>query len=297
MKQLSAWKEGAISAVLAYILWGFLPFYWRSLALLDPLHILAVRIILSFIFVMTIFFVQKNTGWLCRFFNKSTLPRVIGAGMIFTVNSGIYIWAVNWGHTVEASMGYFINPLVSIVFGMIFFHEKMKGLQWTAFFLVLSGVGLLTIFSGKLPIISLSLAVTFGFYGLLKKNISLPVLEGLAAEGLVTLPIAVVLLFIPETGLAYLVKLPGLLYIPLLLIGITTTFPMYLFTKGARALPLSALGFIQFISPTMQFCIGFLVFHEPVPLRNLIAFAFIWAGALVYPLSYMKLSNPAAFDN
>jgi chloramphenicol-sensitive protein RarD len=231
------------------------------------------------------------------FFQQINLAPCIGAGLIITVNWGIYIWAVNRGHTVEASMGYFINPLVSIILGMIFFHEKMKGLQWVAFFLVLSGVGLITIFSGKLPIISLSLALTFGFYGLLKKSIALSVLEGLAAEGLVTLPIAFVLLFIPETGLNYLVKLPGFLYIPLLLIGVITTFPMYLFTKGARALSLSTLGFIQFISPTMQFCIGFLVFHEPVSVRNLIAFVFIWAGALVYPLSYIKSSNSAGLGN
>jgi chloramphenicol-sensitive protein RarD len=278
---LSQQGKGAVNAVGAYLIWGFFPFFWRLLAPLDSLHVLSVRIIFSCVLVTVILLAKRNTLWLRCFIDKKIRRTVIAAAVTITVNWGIYIWAVNHNQTVEASMGYFINPLVSIILGMIFFHETLRPLQWAAFILASLGVVLITIFSGKLPLISLSLALTFGVYGLLKKSLAVGALEGLAAETCAAFPIAVALLFVPAQGTAYLFHLPAYLYGIFIFAGVVTSIPLFLFAKGARALPLSALGFIQFISPTLQFCIGFLVFREPVAGRLLAAFACIWAGAIL----------------
>jgi chloramphenicol-sensitive protein RarD len=288
MKQLSPQGRGAVSTFAAYAIWGFFPFYLHLLSALDSVHVLALRIIVSCLSVSLLLLVRGNTRWLLCFRDKQVCLRVIASGLVVSANWGLYIWAINSGHTLEASIGYFINPLVSILLGMIFFRERMLPLQWGAFGLAAIGVALITVFSGKFPFLSLSLALTFGVYGLIKKSLRISALEGLAAESLAALPVAVVLLLLPGTPLGYLAGLPAYIYVLIVLGGAVTAFPLYLFAKGTQTLPLSAIGFIQFITPTAQFCIGFFAFHEAVPPRNLIAFVFIWAGALLYPLSFLR---------
>ena len=211
------------------------------------------------------------------------------AAFTLSFNWGLYIWAVNSGHTIEASVGYYINPLISIVLGLCFFREKLKPLQWLAFGLAMAGVLILTVFSGAPPWISLGLALSFGFYGLLKKAVNLAALESLGAETLIAAPLGLLLLFLPAAGggpgLAYLSKLPVSVVLLLLGSGAVTTLPLYLFAKGTKLLPLSTMGFIQFIAPTLTFLEGVFIFHESFPPRNLLVFGCIWGAVILYIVS------------
>jgi len=230
---------------------------------------------------------------------------MILAAITLSANWGLYIWAVNDGHTIEASLGYYINPLVSIILGLIFFHEKLKPLQWGAFGLAMAGVIILTVLSGTLPWISLVLALTFGAYGLFKKKNTLMALESLGAETLAVLPLGVILLLFSFTanqnggsndccvqmispgwqGLSYLAELPVHTLIITAFCGLATTLPLYFFAKGTKILPLSTVGFIQFLGPTIQFLLGYFLFEENFPLENFIAFACIWLAVILYIIS------------
>jgi chloramphenicol-sensitive protein RarD len=280
--------KGALFALLAYFCWGVLPSFWKILSPVHPLHILAVRIVFSLLFVGALLLAKKNTAWLAHFRDKKKLPRIIVSAALITVNWGVFIVAVNTGRTVESALGYFINPLMSIMLGLIIFRERLKPLQWTAFALASAGVALLTVFNGRFPFIALTLSLSFAFYGLAKKTLSFDALEALAAETLASIPFAVALVFIPGIGLSYVETLPWYVAVCIVLAGPVTALPLIFFAKGARLIPLSTLGFIQFVNPTLQFLSGVLLFRETFPLRNLICFVFIWAAALLYGLSFIN---------
>ena len=285
--------RGVFFAVLSYSLWGILPLYWKLLSAVQPLHILAFRILCSLLAVGGILALRKNTAWLAVFRDRKKRSMLLLTALVISFNWGMYIWAVNTGHTVEASIGYYINPLVSIALGLCFFRERLTPLQWAACGLALAGVLLLTVLSGAPPWISLALALSFGFYGLLKKTAALAALESLGAETLAAAPLGLVLLTVrfdappafDPAALAYLASLPVHVWLLLALAGGMTAFPLYCFAQGARLLPLSALGFIQFISPTLQFLAGVFIFGETIPPLNFIAFACVWAAALLYIVS------------
>jgi len=296
----NSFGKGFLYAFLSYFLWGIFPLYWKLLIHVDSLHILAFRILLSLLFVGIPLLMQKNYNWLAIFKDPKKTLILVTTALLICCNWGLYIWAVNMEHTLEASLGYYINPLVSILLGLLFFREKLKPVQWTAVTIALAGVLTLTVLSGTLPWISLGLALTFGFYALLKKKLSLSALESLGAETLASAPIGLFLLFFSFNnpagnshlpvfsglkGLAYLMNLPLRTWLLLALCGIVTATPLYFFAKGAKMLPLSALGFSQFISPTLQFLLGLLVFREAFPIRYFIAFAFIWAAVIIYIFS------------
>jgi chloramphenicol-sensitive protein RarD len=194
-------------AVSAYVLWGVLPLYWKLLAAALPFHILAFRILFSLFFVGLLLLARKNTAWLRVFLEPGKRRMVLLSALLVSCNWGIYIWAVNTGHTIEASLGYYINPLVSVVLGLVFFKERLSPVQWIAFALASAGVSIVTALSGIFPWISLGLALSFGFYGLLKKKISLGPLEGLGAETLAASPIAAMLLIFPAGNLGDLAGL------------------------------------------------------------------------------------------
>jgi chloramphenicol-sensitive protein RarD len=296
MKRIS-FNRGIFFTLISYFLWGIFPLYWKLLADIDALHILAFRIIFSLLLVGLILSVKKDFAWLTIFGEPGKTGLLIFTALAISANWGIYIWAVNQGHTIEASLGYYINPLVSIVLGLIFFHEKLKPLQWVCFAISALGVLILTALSGTVPWISLSLALTFGIYGLLKKTITLSALESLGAETLAALPIGLfLLLFKFESAggsprllaawqeLSYLKALPNV-WLPLSVCGLATALPLYFFARGVKLLPLSTLGFLQFTSPTLQFLMGYVVFGEYFPPRYFIAFAFIWLAVILYVIS------------
>jgi len=220
------------------------------------------------------------------------------AAIFLSSNWGIYIWAVNRGHTIEASMGYYINPLVSVFLGLLFFRERLRPLQWAAVVIAFIGVTMLTIMSGTVPWISLSLAFTFGIYALLKKKTPLAALESLGAETLVSVPISLFLLsfsfpnadinhpvFSGLRGFEYMGALPVYVWILLALCGMVSALPLYWFALGAKLLPLSTLGFMQFISPTLQFALGLFVFGENFPPHHFAAFGIIWIAVILYIIS------------
>ena len=291
--------KGILFACSAYIIWGSLPIYWKAISALNSINILGFRIIFSLFLVGGILLAKKNTSWL-RFYKdkKKRLPLIL-AGLLITFNWGIYIWAVNSGRTIETSLGYYINPLFSIVLGLIFFREKLKPLQIAAFGLAIAGVLVLTVLTGRLPWVSLGLAVSFALYGLLKKTISLSALESLGIETLVAFPLGLLMVFtsfgakisFPDAQIFFLLgELPLHTLFLFLLCGVATTFPLLLFGKGAKILPLSTLGFVQFLSPTLSFITGYFIFHESFPIQNFIAFGFIWTAAILYIIS-LKPAN------
>jgi len=296
--------KGIIFASLSFFMWGIFPLYWKFLIAVDSLHILAFRILLSLVLVGTILLANKNTAWLAVFKEPKKLAVLIPTALLICCNWGLYIWAVNRGHTIETSLGYYINPLISILLGLVFFRERLKPLQWAAAAIALVGVLIVTIASGSLPWVSLSLALTFGLYGLLKKKLALSALESLGAETLASAPIGVFLLFFSFgngntefsglRNLGYLTALPLHTLALLALAGLVTALPLYCFAHGAKMLPLSTLGFTQFISPTLQFIFGLFVFKEAFPAHNFVAFIFIWTAVIFYIVSLKleaKLNN------
>jgi chloramphenicol-sensitive protein RarD len=296
--------KGFLYAVVSYLLWGTLPLYWKLLIAIDPLHILAFRIMLSLLLVGLILLARKNTAWLAVFRDPKKAGALGLTALLICFNWGIYIWAVNTGYTIEASLGYYINPLVSILLGLLFFREQLKPIQWVAVAIAFAGVLILTLFSGTLPWVSLGLALTFGFYSLLKKKVPLAALESLGAETLAGMPIGIALLcfslgtnsggsshrgYTGFHGLAYLGDLPVHVWALLALCGAATMLPLYFFARGVKLLSLSTIGFTQFISPTMLFLIGLLLFGEAFPPRYFLCFAFIWIAVILYIVSLRPL--------
>jgi len=290
----STFAKGIFFAIFAYLLWGILPIYWKILSGINSMHILGFRIILSLLLVGCVLLANKNTSWLKFYKDRRKGIIIILAGLTITFSWGLYIWAVNGGHTIESAIGYYINPLLSIVLGMIFFREKLKILQLLAFIVALIGVLILTILTGSPPWISLGVALSFAFYGLLKKTVHLTALESLGVETLVASPIGILLFLIPfgtnrsfpdPHSLAYILELPlkTLLFLPLC--GLLTSFPLYLFAKSAKILPLSTLGFVQFLSPTLSFITAYFIFGESFPIQNFLALGCIWIAVILYTVS------------
>ncbi len=272
----------------AFGVWGLLPLYWKSFSAIDSLQIMACRILFSLLFIWLFLAWRRNTRWPRLLLSSGSLKPLLRSALLISLNWGIYIWAVNAGHTVEASLGYYINPLVNVLLGLIFFKEKLPVLQWVAFGLAFVGVALLTLFSGKVPWISLILAFTFAFYGLSKKRLTLDSLEALGAETLLMLPLAILILtvrHIQGVGVFSGSPLRSLALVPS---GIISAIPLYWFAQGAKAIPLSTLGFLQFISPTLQLIIGVAVFREAFPAKNFIAFGIVWLGLLFYAFSSVR---------
>ena len=293
-------NKGVFFAVAAFVMWGVLPLYWRLLDEIDPFHLLAFRILLSLVLLGGILACRKNFVWITAFKDAKKAWVLIFASIVLCVNWGVFIWAISNDRVIEASLGYYINPLFSVVLGMFFLKEKLSPLQWAAFGFACLGVLILTLLSGALPWISVVLALCFGFYGLLKKKLKLSSMESLTAETLIAAPLGIFLLFVrvdTDGGLRLLADMQNLsymadiginLWIILAFSGLVTSLPLYLFGNGAKLLPLSTLGFIQFIAPTMTFFIGVFVFREFFPPYHYAAFAFIWLAAILYVVSLRR---------
>lgn len=295
--------KGFFFAILSYCMWGIFPVYWKLLAAVEPLHILAIRILLSLALVSVVLLAHKNRAWLAVFRNPRQAGFMALTALMISCNWGLYIWAVNTGFMLEAALGYYINPLISIMLGLLFFRERLRPLQWAAVIIAFIGVLIMTALSGRLPWISLALALTFGFYGLLKKKLALSALESLGAETLVSAPLGLVLLgcgfgsaaggsaiqWQGWQGLAYLSALPVHTWVILAFAGLITMLPLYFFAKSAQMLSLSQLGFTQFISPTINFVLGLFVFGESFPPYQFAAFACIWAAVILYIVSLKRV--------
>jgi chloramphenicol-sensitive protein RarD len=280
-------NKGIIYGLGAYIIWGFLPLFWKALQEVPAIEILSHRMVWSLVFVLILLLLQNKWQWVVTAVRS---PRILltffTTACILALNWFVYIWAVNAGYIVETSLGYFINPLVNVLLGVIFLSERLRPGQAAAIMLALSGVLYLTYSYGALPWISLTLAFSFGFYGLLRKTASLNSLEGLSLEtALLFLPALAYLLYVGVTGqgafLAYARPATNLL---LPLAGVATAMPLLLFAGAARRVTLTTLGILQYTAPTIQFLIGVLVYGESFSRDRMIGFSLIWLALLIYSL-------------
>ncbi|PZR81923.1 MAG: EamA family transporter RarD [Candidatus Aeolococcus gillhamiae] len=271
-------RRGLLSGVAAYVLWGLFPLYWPLLEPAGALEILACRIVLSLVVVALLLAVRRELRGLRRL-DRGTLLRLCLAGVIVAVNWGAYIWGVNNGHVVETSLGYFINPLLTVALGVILLHERLRRLQWAAVALGAVAVLILSVDYGRPPWLALFLAFSFAAYGLIKKRIRASAPEGLFIEAAaLTVPALIVLGVLAGTGGATWVgpaATPGHLLL-LIAAGPATAIPLLFFAAAATRLPLSTLGLLQYVTPVMQFAIGVLVRHEPLPPALLGGFALVW---------------------
>jgi chloramphenicol-sensitive protein RarD len=276
--------RGILAAAGAFILWGVLPAYWKLLQDVPAYEILCHRMSWSLLLTLGLVVVTgRRAQFRQALKERKNLITFTVTGLLLAINWLLYIWAVNAGFIVEASLGYFINPLINVFFGMVFFREKMRWLQWFALLLACCGVIYLTVFYGQFPWIALVLATCFGIYGLLHKKNQLGALDGLCLEtGILFLPATAVLVGLAYTGGGSFgrVDLPG----SLLLVGtgVVTTVPLLLFNYAAHKIPLSTLGLLQYLAPTINLVIGVFVYGEEFPRTRVVGFMLIWGGLIVF---------------
>jgi chloramphenicol-sensitive protein RarD len=268
----------------AYIIWGFFPLYWKQLTPSGPIEILAHRIVWSAAFVAVLLLAMRNGRFLKALARR---PRTLaGAGLasvIIGVNWWMYIYGVNSGHVVETSLGYYINPLVTVLLGVAVFRERLRPTQWVALAIGAVAVVVLTVDYGRLPWIALSLAVSFALYGLIKKSLALPAVEGLFVESLaLTGPALVYLGWLGAQHRSTFGQVSTLHTTLMVLAGAVTAIPLLLFAGAANRIPLSGLGLLQYLTPTLQLGCGVLVYHEPMPPAQLAGFALVWAALAVF---------------
>jgi chloramphenicol-sensitive protein RarD len=277
-------KKGVWLGIGAYAIWGVFPIYWKWLHEVPALQLLAHRIIWSFMLLVVVLTIVRQ--W--RAFRREASPfRTIriyfAAALLLSVNWLIYVWAVNAGYVVETSLGYFINPLLNVLLGVIILHERLRRMQWVAVGLAAAGVAYLTLVYGSLPWIALSLALSFGLYGLLTKQAPLNALHGLSLEtGILFVPMLLYLMFAEARSEGVFLHTDGISTLLLIGAGVVTVAPLWMFGAAVRLIPLSLMGILQYIAPTLQFLIGVLIFKEPFTLTLLIGFALVWAALILF---------------
>ncbi|TDV34768.1 chloramphenicol-sensitive protein RarD [Paraburkholderia caballeronis] len=287
-------NPGIPYALLAFVLWGLFPVYFKTLHQIPALEMLAHRMAWSLLFVAAVLVVRRHWRWLgAALGDRRVVGRFTASAALLSANWGIYIWAVNAGHIVEASLGYFINPLFNVLFGYAFLGERLRPLQGGAIALAAAGVVYLTWQNGTLPWISLALAATFGGYGLMRKTARLGALEGLTMETLLLFPVALLYLaVIGWRGESAFAVAPASLQFLLALAGPITAVPLLLFAAAARRISLSTLGVIQYVTPTLQLLTGVLIYREPFGHVQMLGYGAIWVALALYSLEGMR--NAAA---
>ncbi|PZX25493.1 putative predicted permease rarD [Cupriavidus phytorum] len=275
---------GILYALLAYLIWGLLPLYIKSLPGIAPMEILLHRMVWSLVFLGLILAWRRQWAWLGQVArDRRLLLSFAASAALLCANWFLYIWAVSANRVVDASLGYFINPLFSVLLGVVFLHERLRRVQWLAIAVAAAGVAWLTVAAGQLPWIALGLAASFGGYGLLRKTGALGALEGLSLETLLLFPLAAAALgWLFTTGQdSFTHAAPGTRWL-LLLAGPVTAVPLLFFAAGARRIPLSLLGLLQYTGPTLQLLLGVWLWHEPFPAQKQVGYALIWLSLALY---------------
>jgi chloramphenicol-sensitive protein RarD len=282
---VAAARRGVLYGVACYLLWGLFPLYWPLLEPAGAIEILAHRIVWSLLVVVTVLAITRSWAWIRPLLaDRATLARMTLAAVLIAVNWATYIWGVNNEHVVETSLGYFINPVVTVLIGVLVLHERLRPVQWVAIGLGTVAVVVLAVDYGRPPWIALILAFSFGTYGLLKKQV------GVTVGAVQSLTVETAVLFVP--ALTYLAVLDahgdgqlghsglghGLL---LASAGIATAVPLLFFASAARRIPLSTLGLLQYLAPVLQFLTGVLLYDEPMPASRLVGFVLVWAALAV----------------
>lgn len=287
-EQKNEYLRGIFFALLAYFSWGTFPLFWKQLSHVTALEILSHRIIWSFIFMFLLCLLQKIKIF-PLFKDIKLILKLFLCGSLMCVNWGLYIWAVNNGHIIESSLGYYINPLESILIGLIFFKEKLNKSQIAAIVMACAGVAYFTITHGSLPWISIVLGLSFAIYGAVKKTLQIKSTQGLTIETMLMTPLA--LLYV--TGLfrhhSNFIFNDGILTTSLLIGGgIVTALPLLWFGIAAPRLPLNTIGFIQYISPSLQLLIGVNIYGENFTHAHVVCFTCIWIGLAIYSIDMIK---------
>ena len=258
-------------------MWGLFPLYWPLLEPSNPLEIVSHRAVWTLVFCLIVLALSKQLHSTLKVMkNPKTMAALLLSTVLVSINWITYIWAVNNGHVVEAALGYYINPLIIITFGVVILREKMRPLQWVAVSIAAVGVLVLTIDYGRLPWVAISLALSWGSYGLVKKKLGLGALDGLAIETLISLiPYGFYLLYLGHQGTGQFGHKP-LLTILLISAGAITAIPLLLFNGSTTRLPYSTIGLLQYITPTIQFSLGVWLRHEDMPTARWVGFIVIW---------------------
>jgi chloramphenicol-sensitive protein RarD len=286
-------SKGLTAGALAFAIWGIFPLYFHPLRQISAFQVIAHRVVWSCVFVLVWTAMRGELSTLrATLVNRSVVWRLAVTATLITISWVVFVWAVMNGHVVESSLGYFINPLVNVLLGVALLSERLTRAQWTAVALAATGVAYLTIVTGSPPWIALTLAFTFGIYGLIRKVAKVESLPGLATETLLLLPFAVAyLLWCESAGTGALGHAGPAIAALLIGSGPLTAIALYLFAYGARLLPYSTIGVLQYITPTLQLACGVFAFHERFERTRAIGFALIWAALLLYAGEGLWLSR------
>ena len=288
-------SRGLLLALAAYLLWGAFPFYFKALSAADPFEIIGHRVFWTFVFCALGVVLWREWGHLREVAANPTLFwGLTAAGVLVTVNWSIYVWGVLNDHIVDAALGYFINPLFTVTLAVVVLHERLRPVQWIAVGVGLAAVVVITVGYGQVPWVALSLAVTFGLYGLVKKQVGGRVspLVGLTVETALLTPLALAfLVWLQATGTsAFLSHGPGLT-VGLALAGAVTAIPLLLFAAASSRIPLSMMGLIQYLTPVIQFSIGVWINHEVMPLARWIGFGLVWVALVLLTVDSLRAAR------
>ena len=289
-------RSGIIYAALAFFCWGLFPIYFHALGEVPPLQILAHRMLWSLAFLLILLLLRRDWKWLQVVRQPRVFFSFVLSALLLSANWLVYIWSVMNHHVIEASLGYFINPLVNIVLGYLILKERMRPLQWAAIGVAALGVAWLTWQAGTVPWIALFLALSFGGYGLLRKTAALGPLEGLSFETIVLFPLAagyVIWLTVHGQNVFINTASDTTRWL-LIMAGPLTAIPLLLFATGARKIPLSILGLLQYLSPTLQFLLGVWLFKEAFTADRLVGFVLIWSALALFAGEGLLRRQPAA---
>jgi chloramphenicol-sensitive protein RarD len=289
-------RRGYVYGLMAYAMWGFFPIYFKLLRPAPPLEILAHRVVWSVVFVALLLAVMRNWRFLGRLVRT---PRLLGgvtlAAVLIGVNWATYIYGVNSSRVVETALGYFITPLLVVLLGVTVMGERLRPLQWAAVGIGGLAVAVLTIDYGRLPYIALTLAASFGCYGLIKKRMSLPPAEGLFVESAVLmLPALAFLTWLNLSGGAEFGRVSTQHTVLMLIAGVLTAIPLLLFAAATNRVPLVGLGILQYVAPILQLAVGVLIYHEPMPAARLAGFALVWLALIVFTADGIRNARASA---
>ena len=289
-------NKGILYGIAAYILWGVFPVYWKLVHEVPAVQVIGHRI--GWSFILLILYILLTRQWQA-FRSAALTPKTLGiysiAAVLLTINWLVYVWGVNAGFIVETSLGYFINPLLSVLLGVIFLRERLRPMQWVPVGLAAAGVIYLTAVYGRLPWIALTLAFSFGLYGLVKKVAPLGSLYGLTLETGIVFPIAIIYLaFVQFNGSGAFMHGTPLVDAVLVGAGLVTIIPLLMFASAARQIPLTLVGLLQYIAPTLQFLIGVFIYKEAFDHSHLIGFGIVWVALIIFWLESFFAHRAAA---
>ena len=285
-------SKGVFYAIGAYLIWGTMPLYWYLLSGITPYEIVAHRILWSAVLMIILSTIIFKTDFRSVLRSKKKMFYLLCTSALITLNWTLYIWAVDNGHVVDASLGYYVNPFVNVILGVLFLKERLSGIQKVAIAFAFFGVAYLTFSYGTFPFISIILACTFSLYGLLRKKAQIESMPALTIETVIALPVALGFLFMTFVNHTNTYQLNDVFTLLLIMFaGPITAIPLFLFGKAAETVSLTTLGFVQYLSPTLQLLTGILLFKEAFTTAHIICFSSIWLGLILYTVYLIRGSK------